>query len=68
MRPDSAPVFVAEVLLRHGFSDDRICAHLAYQWPLDDEECQAAVEAAHSLVRFEPNDVRTAIDQIRRTP
>jgi len=57
MPRESAPVFVAEVLLRHGFSDDRICAHLAYQWPLDDQECQAAVEAAHSLVRCEDHDV-----------
>jgi len=56
MRRDGAPIFVAEVLLRHGFSDDRIRAHPASQWPLDDEECQSAVEAAHVRARCERND------------
>ena len=44
------------MIIRHGFSDERILVHLARQWPLDDRECQATLDAAHILVRKEhPN-------------
>jgi hypothetical protein len=54
MHRDAAPVIASEVLLRHGFSDELILAHIARQWPLDDAECQAALRAAHMLLRREP--------------
>ena len=53
MHRDAAPVIAGEVLLRHGFSDELILAHLARQWPLDEHECQSALRAAHMLVRRE---------------
>jgi hypothetical protein len=53
MRRDVAPVVAAEVLLRHGFDDDSIASYLARTWPLDDNDCRAAVQAAHVLVRRE---------------
>jgi hypothetical protein len=53
MHLDAAPVIAGEVLLKHGFSDELICAHLARQWPLDETERQAALRAAHMLVRRE---------------
>jgi hypothetical protein len=53
MNRDAAPVVAAEMLIRHGFSDDLILAHLAQQWPLDEHECRDALDAAHILVRRE---------------
>jgi hypothetical protein len=45
-----APVVAAEILLRHGFDDDRTAAYLLRTWPFDEN---AVVEAAHVLVQRE---------------
>jgi hypothetical protein len=56
-RRDTAPVICAEMLLHHGFSDDAIVDYLARSWPLDRNDCQTALDAAHILVRREhPHD------------
>jgi hypothetical protein len=58
-RPHSreiAPVIAAEALLRHGLGDFEVCAYLARTWTLDDVDCDAAVRAAHVLLRREGRD------------
>ena len=53
VRRDAAPVLCAEILVRHCLFDDAILSHLAYTWPLDPSECEAALDAAHILLRRE---------------
>jgi hypothetical protein len=53
MRRDAAPVVAAVALLHHGLSDETILTYLARSWPLDKTDCQAALNAAHILVRRE---------------
>ena len=53
MRREAAPVAAAEILLRHGLSDDAVVRYLARSWPLDDNDCQSALNAAHILLRRE---------------
>ena len=48
-----APLIAAEALLHHGLSDEAVVAYLARTWPLDAVDCQAAVNAAHILLRRE---------------
>jgi hypothetical protein len=60
MTRDVAPVVAAEVLLRHGFDDDSIAVYLARTWPLDENDCRAAVEAAHVLVQRESTRCETS--------
>jgi len=48
---DAAPVVAAEVLLRHGLTDDAIAEWLARTWEIDDHDCHAAVRAAHILLQ-----------------
>jgi hypothetical protein len=48
---DAAPVVAAEMLIRHGFSDALIVAHIQTQWPLKEHERQRVLEAAHIIVR-----------------
>lgn len=50
---DVAPVIAAETLLRHGMHDDEVFAYIARTWSLDEIECDAAVRAAHVLLRHE---------------
>jgi hypothetical protein len=53
MHRNAAPVVAAEILIRRGLTDQVILAHLARHWPLDEHELQAALDAAHILVRRE---------------
>jgi hypothetical protein len=51
MGRDVAPVIAARVLLARGVGDDRVLAHLAQTWRLNDVDLRAAVAAAHVLLR-----------------
>jgi hypothetical protein len=51
MGRDVAPVIAARVLLARGVGDDRVFAHLAKTWRLNDVDLRAAVAAAHVLLR-----------------
>ncbi len=48
---DAAPVVAAEVLLRHGLTDDAIAEWLVRTWDIDQHDCEAAVRAAHVLLK-----------------
>ena len=50
---DVAPVIAAEALLRHGMHDEEVVGYLARTWSLADADCDAAVRAAHVLLRHE---------------
>jgi len=50
---DAAPVVAAEVLLRHGLDDDKIIDHLTRTWELDQHDAEAALRAAHVLLKRE---------------
>jgi hypothetical protein len=50
---DLAPVIAAQVLLRHGMSEDLVQEYVARTWPLEPDDCHAAIEAARLLLRRE---------------
>jgi len=62
MGQDVAPVVAAEVLLRHGMTEDVVAAYVARTWPLDEAECRAALRAAHILLRREQVSLETAVE------
>ncbi len=51
MKRDAAPVVAAEVLLRRGLGDAAVAAYIARTWPLNDDDVQSVVDAAHVLLR-----------------
>ena len=53
MTRNFAPVVAAEVLLRHGLSDQKVLAFVASTWDLDQTDARDAVSAAHVLLRRE---------------
>ena len=63
MQRDSAPVIAAEMLLRRGFSDDRVRAHLLRLWLLDEAQCQATLDAAHILLRRDQRNIGESSDR-----
>ena len=63
LRRDAAPVVAAEVLLRRGLADDAVVSYLARTWPLDDADCQTAIDAAHILLRREHPHVTATNDE-----
>ena len=61
MSRDVAPVLAAEALLHHGLSDDAIVGYIGRTWPLDEHDCQAALMAAHILMRREQAELPRAV-------
>ncbi len=53
MKRDVAPVIAAQEFLAHGMDDDVTLAYLKHTWWLDDIDAEAALAAAHVLVRRE---------------